>query len=194
MGIYRADLSQPGAARDLWTSAAADGRIDALVNNAGVYMQLDLLKSSDQQFEATLAKTMAVNFTSPLALCRLAAQHFEGSGGKIVNVASRVGFKGEAGAAIYAASKAALINLTRSLAIELAGRNIQTYGVAPGWVETAMAREGIETRLESILRDIPLGRMASPADCAAVCAFLLSEGAEYLSGVVIDVNGASYFH
>jgi 3-oxoacyl-[acyl-carrier protein] reductase len=109
-------------------------------------------------------------------------------------VASRVGFRGEAGAAIYSASKAALINLTRALAVELAPKNIGMFGIAPGWVETAMVREGMEQRLPSILETIPLGRMASPEDCGAASAFLLSDEAAYLSGVVIDINGASYFH
>ena len=113
---------------------------------------------------------------------------------KILNVASRVGFKGESGAALYAASKAGVISLTRSLSVELAPKNVQIFGIAPGWVNTAMARDGMEDRLPAILETIPMGRMASPADCAATTSFLLSDEASYLSGVVIDINGASYFH
>ncbi len=109
-------------------------------------------------------------------------------------MASRVGFKSEPGASLYAASKAALINLTRSLAAELAPKNIGTFGIAPGWVDTAMARDGMDDRLASIVATIPLGRMATPEDCAAAAAFLLSDEAAYLSGHVIDINGASYFH
>ena len=105
-----------------------------------------------------------------------------------------MGFRGESGAALYAASKAALINLTRSLAIELAPKDVQLYGIAPGWVDTAMARAGMQERLPTILKDIPVGRMATPEDCAATISFLLSKQAEYLTGVVIDINGASYFH
>ncbi len=194
-GIYQADLSNPKKAPLLFEAALADGPIQAIVNNAGVYMPLDFLHSGDAAFSANFHKTFAVNFESPLALIRASAKHFETQeGGKILNVASRVGFRGEGGAALYAASKAALINMTRSLAVELAPKNIQLFGIAPGWVDTAMARAGMEERYEQIKESIPLGRMASPKDCAATAAFLLSEDAAYLSGVVIDINGASYFH
>lgn len=194
-GCYRANLADPAASEKLFADALADGPIHAVVNNAGVYLQTNFLESGDGEFEATLRKTFAVNFESPLKLIRAASKSFMSTGGgKILNVASRVGFRGEPGAALYAASKAALINLTRSLSVELAPRNIQLFGLAPGWVETAMARSGMTDRLPTILRDIPLGRMASPEDCAATAAFLLSDEAAYLSGVVIDINGASYFH
>lgn len=194
-GLYQADLSLPNQAKDLWKKALADGQIDALVNNAGIYMPLDFAGSSDAVFEANMNRTFTVNFESPLLLTRAAVRTFvKQGGGRILNVASRVGFRGEGGAALYAASKAAMINLTRSLAVELAGNNIQLFSIAPGWVNTAMAREGIETRLPEILSGIPLGRMATPEDCAGAAAFLLSDEATYLSGVAIDINGASYFH
>lgn len=194
-GCYHADLSSPRAADLLFEQVVKDGPLHGVVNNAGIYMPMDILKASDAQFEATYHKTFMVNLESPLRIMRLAAQHFaKRDGGKIVNVCSRVGFKGESGAAIYAASKAALINLTRSLAMELASKKVQIFGIAPGWVDTAMARDGMTDRLPTILKDIPLGRMATPQDCAATVNFLLSDGASYLSGNVIDINGASYFH
>lgn len=194
-GLYRADLSNPAEATRLAETVIRDAPLDAVVNNAGIYLQNSFLDSGQEEFDATLRRTMAVNFESPLRIARTACRHYRDRGaGKIVNVASRVGFRGEAGAALYAASKSALINLTRSLAVELAETNIQVFGIAPGWVETAMARQGMEERLAAILRDIPLGRVAKPEDCANVVAFLLSDQAEYLSGVTIDINGASYFH
>lgn len=193
-GVYRADLSTIDGAEALFQAATADAKLDALVNNAGVYLPMDFAAASEPVFQANWHKTFAVNFDSPLRLTRLAVQHFGESGGKILNVASRVGFRGEPGAALYAASKAALINLTRSLAVEMAPKKIGVFGIAPGWVETAMARDGMDNRLSEILAGIPLGRMASPEDCASAAAFLLSEDASYLSGVVIDINGASYFH
>lgn len=194
-GSYRADLSKPEAAEGLFQAALAEGPVHALVNNAGVYLPMSFTGTGDAAFRANWSKTFAINFDSPMLLSRAACKYFpKHGGGKIVNVASRVGFKGESGAALYAASKAALINLTRSLAHELARSNIQLFGIAPGWTETAMAREGMETRLPEILSTIPLGRMATPEDCAATTAFLLSDDASYLSGVVIDINGASYFH
>lgn len=194
-GIYEADLSVPANAIKLFADVIKDGPVKAIVNNAGVYMPLDFLGSGDAAFAANLHRTFAINFESPTLLARAAGKYFaKHGGGKIVNVASRVGFKGEGGAALYAASKAALINLTRSLAVELAPKNIGIFGIAPGWVETAMAREGMEQRKKEILESIPVGRIASPDDCAAATAFLLSEDASYLSGIVIDINGASYFH
>ncbi|MBI1755978.1 MAG: SDR family oxidoreductase [Fimbriimonas ginsengisoli] len=194
-GVYCADLSQTARATDLFQSVLRDGPVHAVVNNAGVYLPLNFIAAGDAAFTANLHRTFAVNFESPLAIMRLACRQFiRQGGGKILNVASRVGFKGEGGAALYAASKAAIISLTRSLAVELAPKKIGVFGLAPGWVDTAMAREGMDDRLPEILASIPLGRMATPEDVAAAAAFLLSDGAAYLSGVVIDVNGASYFH
>lgn len=193
-GCYQADLSSVEGAEKLWAAARADGPLQALVNNAGIYRPASIL-ATEEEWDDVWQETFQVNLLSPLRLMRLAAQEFTAQGsGKVVNVASRVGFRGESGAASYAASKAALINLTRSAAVELAPKGVQVFGLAPGWVETAMAREGMETRLDSILKDIPAGRMASPADCGAVCAFLLREEAAYLTGTTIDINGASYFH
>jgi 3-oxoacyl-[acyl-carrier protein] reductase len=194
-GLFRADLSDPKNATSLFNNVVKEGALHAIVNNAGVYMPIDFLEAGNASFSANLHKTLAVNFESPVLLMRAACKHFaEHGGGKVLNVCSRVGFKGESGAAIYAASKAALINLTRSLAVELAPQKVGLYGIAPGWVETAMARSGMKDRLSDILETIPLGRMATPEDCAATAAFLLSDDAAYLSGVVIDINGASYFH
>ena len=194
-GVYQADLADPSNAAPLFGAAIKDGPLHAVVNNAGIYMPIDFLDSGEAAFSANLRRTFAVNFESPVAIMRAATKYFEGQGGgKVLNVASRVGFRGEGGASLYAASKAALINLTRSLAVELAPKNVGLFGIAPGWVDTAMARGDIEARIDSILDTIPLRRMASPEDCAATVAFLLSDEASYLSGVVIDINGASYFH
>lgn len=192
-GVYKAVFQDPSNAVDLVNSVLAEGPLHAVVNNAGVYTKLDFSKSTSAEFESTFAMTMAVNFLSPAQIVRRASQAFIAQGyGKVVNIVSRVGHRGEAGASAYSASKAALLNLTRALAVEHAPYNIQHYAVAPGWVETAMAREGMEQRLEKILSEIPLGRMAKPEDVASVVAFLLGPGSDYLSGIVIDVNGASY--
>jgi 3-oxoacyl-[acyl-carrier protein] reductase len=192
-GSYSADISKKQGVEELFQAASSEGPIDALVNNAGVYRQQNLLTEDDNQFEEVLEVTVSTNFLAPLRLSRLVAAQFN-QGGKILNVASRVGFRGEAGASIYSASKAALINITRALAVELSKNGIGVFGIAPGWVDTAMAREGMEDRLPGILDGIPLGRMGSPQDCANAAAFLLKEESAYLSGVVIDINGASYFH
>lgn len=195
VGLYQSDLSQPEKSTKLIDEALKDGPLHAIVNNAGVYIPLDFAGASGPVFSANWHKTFAVNFEAPVLMTRAVLKHFaKNGGGKILNVASRVGFRGEGGASLYAASKAALINLTRSLAVELAPKNVQFYGIAPGWVDTSMIRNGMDDRLPSILESIPMGRMATPEDCAGAASYLLSPDADYLSGVVIDINGASYFH
>ncbi|MGE0000769.1 MAG: SDR family NAD(P)-dependent oxidoreductase [Fimbriimonadaceae bacterium] len=192
-GVYHSWFQKPDAGKVLIERVLADGRLDALVNNAGVYGMLDFVGSTDSEWEATMRQTFEVDYFTPARLVREACRAFIAQGGgKVVNVASRVGHRGEARAAAYSGAKAALINLTRALAVEHAKLGVQHFAIAPGWVETAMAREGMEQRLPEILRDIPLGRVARAEDCASTIAFLLSDEAEYLSGIVIDINGASY--
>lgn len=192
-GVYEANLGDIKVAKKLTDRVLADGRLDAVVNNAGVYVTNSFVGSTDAAFDAAFSHCMAVNFQAPAWIARGACQHFaESGGGKVVNVCSRVGHRGEAGAAFYSASKAAIMNLTRALAVEHAKMNIQHFAIAPGWVDTSMARDGMVERLDDILATIPLGRMATPEDCAAVVSFLLKDEASYLSGNVIDINGASY--
>jgi 3-oxoacyl-[acyl-carrier protein] reductase len=194
IGIVRADLRDPIQTRELWKQSTEMAKVSALVNNAGIYIQSPF-SIPEKQWHEIRSEQFRVNFEAPCELIHYAMPYFKSQGGgKILNVASRVGFRGEAGASMYAASKAALINLTRSLAVEYANTGIELFGIAPGWVETAMARDGMEDRLEEIIKTIPMGRMAHPKDCAVTAAFLLSDKAAYLSGSVLDINGASYFH
>lgn len=194
LGIVQADLMSPSETRRLWEDARKLSEIHCLVNNAGIYVQSPFSKDFDG-WKKDCSEMMRVNFEAPAELIHFALLDFKKRGsGKILNVASRVGFRGEANAAFYAASKAALINLTRSLAVEYAASDIGFFGLAPGWVDTSMARDGMDDRLDEILSTIPIGRMGKPEDCAATASFLLSDAASYLSGVVIDINGASYFH
>jgi 3-oxoacyl-[acyl-carrier protein] reductase len=194
LGVLVADLRDPEQTANLWTQARMIDTIDALVNNAGVYAQ-SAFTSEQPEWDQVRRDMFRVNFEAPAELTYLALREFTKRGsGKVLNVASRVGFRGEANASMYAASKAALINLTRSLAVEVAESGVQLFGIAPGWVDTSMARDGMDERIREILKTIPLGKMASPEDCGATASFLLSDAASYLSGVVIDINGASYFH
>lgn len=186
---FGADLSKQEDCDRLWDWADSP---EALVNNAGIYRPLAFDTRDDAAFHAVWEEHFLTNVASALRLTRRFVRGR--SGGKVVMVASRVGFKGEAGAAHYAASKSALISLVRSLSVELAAEGFSFFGIAPGWVNTAMARQGMDEREREILDSIPLGRMATPEDCAAAIAFLLREEAAYLSGEVIDINGASYFH
>lgn len=190
---FGADLSLIEDCEKLWRWARSIGTITALVNNAGIYKPMAFDVESNEDFEGTWRLHYEANFLSTLRLTRSFVKDAS-EGGRILNVCSRVGYRGEAGAAAYAATKAAQINLTRSLAVELAPRKIGVFGIAPGWVETAMTRPGMEVRRSEIEAGIPLGRVGTPEDCAAAAAFLLSDEAAYLSGVVLDVNGASYFH
>lgn len=186
------DLSTLKGCRALWEWATECGQVAALVNNAGIYRQFEWCDADDGVFEDNWRSHLDTNLLGPARLSRMFAISAN-PGARILNVASRVGFKGEAGAAAYAASKAGLIALTRSLAVELAGK-VRVNGIAPGWVQTAMTRPNLAGKRDRIESDIPLGRVATVEDCAAAARFLLSDEAAYLSGVVIDVNGASYFH
>jgi 3-oxoacyl-[acyl-carrier protein] reductase len=194
LGIVTADLMDEEATANLWTQARMMSTIDALVNNAGIYIQSPF-SADHKEWKRVRNAMFRVNFEAASELTYFALKDFAMRGeGKVLNVASRVGFRGEADASMYAASKAAMINLTRSLAVEYAERGIQLFGLAPGWVDTSMARDGMDDRIKEILKTIPLGRMASPQDCATTASFLLSDKASYLSGVTVDINGASYFH
>ena len=192
-GVYQADLSDPEAAVKMIDTVIADKGLDALVNNAGIYRNTDFMNDAEDEVEQAFEDVFKVNWHSPRRMIFRACRHFkENGGGKVLNIVSRVAHRGEPNASCYSASKAALLNLTRSLAVETAEHNIQHFAIAPGWVDTAMARQGMDDRLPQILESIPLGRMASPEDCAGAAAYLLRDEASYLSGVVIDVNGASY--
>lgn len=190
---FGADLSRKEECKTLWDWVKAQGEIAALVNNAGIYIPQPFDIEEEAEFDKVWESSFATNFWSAVYLSRWFVSQ-AARGAKILNVCSRVGFRGEAGAAAYAATKGALINLTRSLAVEFAPKGIYVFGIAPGWVETAMTREGMEKRRREIEAGIPFGRVATPDECATVASFLLSEEANYLTGVVIDVNGASYFH
>lgn len=194
-GAYAQPLDSLESGRRLWQRCIEDhGPLQALVNNAGIYQQHDFASLNDEGLSDLAGRMMGINFLAPLALTQAASKAFAlQGGGRIVQVASRVGLKGEPGAALYAASKAALINLVKSLAAEQAAQKVHHFAIAPGWVDTAMARDGMEDRLASIIATIPYGRMGSPEDCANAVNWLLSGEADYMTGLVIDINGASYF-
>ena len=194
--IVQADLSDPDAAVRLSQSAlhAFDGRVDVLVHNAGIYEPTPLLtKHGFDGWREAMRRQMQVNFWAGAELAYLLAPAMAEAGwGRMIQISSRAGHRGEARHAGYAASKAAQINLVKSLAVELAPSGIGCFGIAPGWTETDMASEALAERGEQIRAEIPLGRVALPADIAALAGFLVTDAANYLSGNTIDVNGASY--
>lgn len=204
------DLSQRGAGERLFTNAIAKagqlvgkgdqqaGRIDGVVNNAGVYLASPLMDSiidGDQEssWDVNWAKTMAVNVQAPADICRAAISHFrESKSGTVVNIASRAGHRGDGGDhAAYAASKGAVLAMTKTWARALAGEGLHFYAIAPGWVETRMAPEDIAKRAAAVA-DIPIGRVAQPQEVAELTAFLLTGACPSAVGATFDVNGASY--
>lgn len=193
------DLSQKGAGARLFAAALQKhGRIDGVVNNAGVFLSSPLKDDGEGEgdgggWEAGWETTLAVNVTAPADICRAAIAHFrENGGGSIVNVASRAGHRGDGiDHAAYAASKGAVLAMTKTWARALAGEGILIYALAPGWVETRMAPQDIENRKKAVA-DIPLGRVAQPEEVAHMAAFLLSGACPSAVGATMDINGASY--
>ncbi len=164
----------------------AAGRVDFLVNNAGITRDGLFLRMDAEDFDAVIATNLRGAFLVCKAFARAMAK---ARGGRIVNVGSVVGLAGNAGQANYAASKAGLIGLSKSLAQELAGRGITVNVVAPGFVETDMTA-GLAAELrDAMLRQIPLGRFGAVDDVAAAVAFLCSDAAAYVTGQTLVVDG-----
>jgi NAD(P)-dependent dehydrogenase (short-subunit alcohol dehydrogenase family) len=196
-GVIGADLSQPGAADALWARAleALDGRIDVLINNAGVFEAVPV-DADDQAWADGWGRTMQINLQASADLCRRAILHFRerGEGGRIVNIASRAAYRGDSPAHWhYAASKAGMVGMTKSIARGFAIEQILAFAVCPGFVMTGMAEDYLASRGgDKLLADIPLGRVADPAEVANVAAYLALEAPASMTGAVIDVNGASF--
>ena len=192
--FFYEDLAQDGAGERLIAQVLErHAMLDAVVNNAGIYQPTSLTGAVDE-WRQGWAQTMAVNVQAPADICRAAIAHFRDrqDGGCIVNVASRAGHRGDGiDHAGYAASKGAVLAMTKSWARALAGENILLYAIAPGWVETRMAPQDIAARTRAV-EDIPLGRVAQPDEIGALIAFLLSGACASATGATFDVNGASY--
>jgi 3-oxoacyl-[acyl-carrier protein] reductase len=195
-GLLASDFAQPGAGAALWQQALAlaGGRIDVLVNNAGVFEAVDIA-GSDADFAATWARSHAINLQSAADLCRQAVLHFlESGGGRIINVASRAGHRGDSPLHWhYAAAKAGMIGMTKSIARAYASQHILAFVVAPGFTMTGMAEDYLASRDgDKLLADIPLGRVASVAEVAETIRWLASTAPASLTGATLDINGASY--
>jgi 3-oxoacyl-[acyl-carrier protein] reductase len=170
------------------------GRIDVLVNNAGMYFEHPIDKIDFTEWQSAWNKSINTNLMGPANLTFLVAKEMIKRGsGKIINISSRGAFRGEPTAPAYGASKAGLNAMGQSLAIALAPHNIFVYTIAPGFVETAMARPHLTgERKKEILNQSPIGRVAKPGEIAKTAVFLASKGTDFLTGCIIDVNGASY--
>jgi NAD(P)-dependent dehydrogenase (short-subunit alcohol dehydrogenase family) len=193
--LIAADLAEAEGAADLWQAAAAEEpRIDVLINNAGIYETV-AIDAPSEVWRRSWARVMQVNLYAPAELSKLAIPHFrDHGGGRIINVASRAAHRGDAPDQLpYAASKAGLVALTKTIARGYAADNILAFAIAPGFTETDMAYSGLdETGLKRILSEIPLGSMASPGECGALAAFLCSDEVRHMTGATFDINGASY--
>ena len=165
------------------------GGVEILVNNAGMTDDGLLLRMSDAQWDRVLEVNLSGAFRVTRTLLR---QMMKKRWGRIINVSSVVASSGNPGQANYAASKAGLEGFTRALAREVASRNITVNAVAPGYVETAMTAKLTDEQREKLLGAVPAGRMGTPEDIASSVAFLASEGAGYVTGQVLHVNGGMY--
>ncbi len=163
------------------------GRIDILVNNAGIYKRSKFEEISEEQWD----KTMETNLKSCYNMCTHSLKHM-GEGGKIIFISSQLAFRGSTHGADYAASKAGMLGLMRSLALELAERKINVNAIAPGTIDTDIIAEYSEEQRKKRIEEIPLKRLGQPEDIANVCLFLASNLADYITGEVILVTGGLY--
>ncbi|WP_273396969.1 3-oxoacyl-[acyl-carrier-protein] reductase [Thermophilibacter mediterraneus] len=184
---YRCDVSDAEAVKAMADAVLADfGSVWALVNNAGVTRDGLLVRMSDEDFARVIDVNLKGAFHTIRALSRTLMRQ---RGGRVVNMASVVGLMGNAGQANYAASKAGLIGLTKSVARELAPRGVTVNAIAPGFVETDMTAVLSDAVRENYEKQIPLGRLAAADEVAAVARFLVSDAASYVTGEVIRVDG-----
>jgi 3-oxoacyl-[acyl-carrier protein] reductase len=195
-GAIAADFADPEAVTAFWWEALGrlDGRVDVLVNNAGIFEPAPI-EQEEEDWLAGWERTMQVNLTASAALCRLAVLHFrKNGGGRIVNVSSRAAYRGDSPQHWhYAASKAGMIGMTKSIARGYAGENILAFAVCPGFTMTGMAEDYVASRGgDKMLADIPLGRVAAPEEVAETVRWLAVAAPPSATGAVIDVNGASY--
>lgn len=201
-GILAADLSAPGAGDQLWDAAltALDGRIDVLINNAGVFEAI-AVDAPDTDWQASWSRTMQINLQGSADLCRRMVLHAKarapdakGLRGRIVNVASRAAYRGDSPAHWhYAASKAGMVAMTKSIARGYAGQGLVAFAICPGYVMTGMADDYLASRGgDKLLADIPLGRVAQPSEVASIATYLALDAPASMTGAVLDVNGASF--
>jgi len=187
----QADVSDPAACTALVEGVVAKyGAIDILVNNAGITRDGLIVRMSDEDWSAVLN----TNLTGVFSVTRAAAKHMmKARSGSIINMASVVGISGNAGQANYAAAKAGVIGLTKSVARELASRRVRCNAVAPGFIETDMTAALTEAQRDGVAAAIAMGRFGTANDVAAAVAFLASDDSAYITGQTLAVDGGMTF-
>lgn len=191
--VVAADLTDPAAVQTMVDTAAATlGGLDVLVNNAGVFRSHPILETSYQDWQREWRLALETNLLAAANVTWCAVRHMR-EGGRVVNVSSRGAFRGEPQAPAYGASKAGLNALSQSLAVALAPHGIAVATVAPGFVATDMTNEHLKPpRGDEIRSQSPFGRVARPEEIAEAVRWLASPGAQWASGTIVDLNGASY--
>ena len=191
------NLADPAMPPKLWENSLdrLDGRVDVLINNAGVF-EANLVSADDDQWRESWNRTMQINLTASAELCRLAVRHWQDSSasGRIVNIASRAAHRGDSPDHWhYAASKAGMVAMTKTIARAYAGQAIYAFAICPGFTMTGMAEDYLSSRGgDKLLADIPLGKVAAPEEVAAIAKFCALDAPPSMTGAVLDVNGASY--
>lgn len=191
------DLNDSAVPARLWHGALEklEGRIDVLINNAGIF-EANPLDTSDVEWLAGWNRTLQVNLIASADLCRLAVLQWQQTraSGRIVNIASRAAYRGDSPDHWhYAASKAGMVAMTKSIARAYAAQQIYAFAICPGFTMTGMAQDYLEIRGgEKLLADIPLGRVASPEEVATIAKFCALDAPPSMTGAVLDINGASY--
>ena len=194
--MIQGDFSKPQCAEKVISEVESKaGKIDIVVNNAGVFYEIDFNTISFEDWQKKWTDTINTNLLSPVNLSFLAAKSMiKYGGGKIINITSRGAFRGEPNAPYYGASKAGLNSFSQSMAKALAPNNIFVYSIAPGFVDTDMASPYLEgEKGDEIRNQSPLNRVAKSEEIASLVTYLCGDNTEYLTGSVIDINGASYF-
>ena len=184
---YTHDVSSLGSCEEVIKRAADSfGRIDILVNNAGITRDTLLMRMSEDDFDRVITINLKGTFNCTKVVSRIMMRQRYG---RIINIASVIGLIGNAGQANYASSKAGIIGLTKSVAREIASRNVTVNAIAPGYIETEMTRVLPEEVTSRMLQNIPLGRPGTPLDVANAALFLASDYASYITGQVLVVDG-----
>lgn len=188
--LLYADVSDFGAVEEMMKKAFdVFGRIDVLVNNAGITRDNLIMRMSEEDWDAVIN----VNLKGTFNCCKhIARKMLKQREGKIINIASIIGEMGNTGQANYGASKAGVIGLTKTLAREFASRNIKVNAITPGFIQTAMTDQIPDKERNAMIDAIPLGALGQPQDIANLVAFLASDKADYITGQIIGLNGGLY--